>query len=408
MGAVEHLKTLCCLGLKPESAMIAITPVLHEIIPHGWSRLALIAPDTTWSASYAENPAAAAHYRDRFAKLMEDPAGLGPLYLPALRAAGIGWTLHLQGRGWFDRAWYREIEAPLGVCWILDAMIAHEGRTIALLHLTRPRTDRPFTVEDVQILDRLRPWLAHALRPRQAGEVEFDCDDDAGTLGAPARSGHMILTPGGKLVFESPGLEFLRRILAGEPSNYMRPLPARDWLLPPVQRLVSRLVDAANGAPSEPPRMQISTAYGILTLEAKWLFPAGVVPADAAADPGGCLVSVTIELREHAIAHAARVLRQAGATPAQVRVGVRLAMGKGKRTIASELGIQLSSVMDLTKKLYQSLDIHNSAELGMKIWLAQKPPEKPLVQAPNWAAEFNAAVLRKSAALVSASLRDGR
>ncbi len=32
MGAVEHLKTLCCLGLKPESAMVAVVPVLHEII----------------------------------------------------------------------------------------------------------------------------------------------------------------------------------------------------------------------------------------------------------------------------------------------------------------------------------------------------------------------------------------
>ncbi len=39
MGAVEHLKTLCCLGLPPESAMVAVTPLLHEIIPHGWSRL---------------------------------------------------------------------------------------------------------------------------------------------------------------------------------------------------------------------------------------------------------------------------------------------------------------------------------------------------------------------------------
>jgi hypothetical protein len=27
MGAVEHLKTLCCLGLPPESAMIAVTPL---------------------------------------------------------------------------------------------------------------------------------------------------------------------------------------------------------------------------------------------------------------------------------------------------------------------------------------------------------------------------------------------
>jgi hypothetical protein len=38
MGAVEHLNTLCCLGLPTESAMIAVTLMLHEIIPHGATR----------------------------------------------------------------------------------------------------------------------------------------------------------------------------------------------------------------------------------------------------------------------------------------------------------------------------------------------------------------------------------
>jgi hypothetical protein len=52
MGAVEHLKTLCCLGLKPESAMIAVVPLLHEIISHGSSRLGLVAPDATMTAYY--------------------------------------------------------------------------------------------------------------------------------------------------------------------------------------------------------------------------------------------------------------------------------------------------------------------------------------------------------------------
>ena len=56
MGAVEHLKTLCCLGLPPQSAMIAITPVLHEIIPHGAARTVLFEPDATVRAAYAENP----------------------------------------------------------------------------------------------------------------------------------------------------------------------------------------------------------------------------------------------------------------------------------------------------------------------------------------------------------------
>ena len=121
--------------------------------------------------------------------------------------------------------------------------------------------------------------------------------------------------------------------------------------------------------------MQVSTAYGVLTLEANWLVPSATLPQDAACDPKGCLIAVTIELHEHAIAHAARVLRESGATPAQTRVGIHLALGKSKPIIADTLGLQLSSVVDLTKKLYQSLDIHNSAELGVKIWLDQKQGE---------------------------------
>ncbi len=106
-------------------------------------------------------------------------------------------------------------------------------------------------------------------------------------------------------------------------------------------------------------------------VEAKWLMPAGTLPEDAASDPKSCLIEVMIELREHPIAHAARVLRESGATPAQTKVGIQLAFGKTKPVIADELGIQLSSIADVTKKLYQNLDVHNSAELGMKIWLGQ-------------------------------------
>jgi DNA-binding CsgD family transcriptional regulator len=69
---------------------------------------------------------------------------------------------------------------------------------------------------------------------------------------------------------------------------------------------------------------------------------------------------------------AARALRESGATPTQVKVGVQLALGKTKPIIADELGVQLSSVADLTRRLYQTLDVHNSAELGTKIWLGQR------------------------------------
>jgi DNA-binding CsgD family transcriptional regulator len=372
MGAVEHLKTLCCLGLPPESAMVAVTPLLHEIIPHGWTRIWLIEPDATISSTYGENPSAAAHFRRCLWKFARDPASPVSLILgPALRAVGIGWGLHLQGRGYLASSYYREMEAPLDSCWVLDAMVGDGGRSIAGLHLTRPRSAHPFQVDDVQCLDRLRPFLAHALRRSASSHARSKDEEPFSKAGASVRSGEMILTPGGRIAFQTNGLEFLLEVFEGKFGDFTHHMPDRHGLPRPILKLLRQIIGAANGTSNTPPRMQISTPYGVAALEAKWLVPEGTLPEDAARDPNGCLISVTMELREHPIAHAARVLRESGATPAQMNVGIKLALGMTKPVIADELGIQITSVADLTRKLYQTLDVHNAAELSTKIWLGQ-------------------------------------
>jgi DNA-binding CsgD family transcriptional regulator len=375
MGAVEHLKTLCCLGLPPESAMVAVVPVLHEIIPHGWSRLALLAPDAAITSTYLENPAMGPVFRKRLWQFMDDPSALVSLWIPSFRAVAIGWSLHKQGHGYLQSGYYREIEAPLDSCWILSAMIGDGGRSSSFVSLSRPRSARPFTVDDLQRLDRLRPWLAYAFRRRPTDNQILEDEAPISTAGPPLLNGQLILTAEAELVYQSGGIDFLLLILAGEPGNYTRYVPVRDRLPAPVLKLVRQITGAASGTSNTPPRVQVSTSFGVLTLEAKWLVPAGTLPADAARDPKSCLISVMIELREHPIAHAARVLRESGATPAQTKVGIHLALGKPKPIIADELGIQLSSVADHSKKLYQTLDVHNSTELGMKIWLDQKQDE---------------------------------
>jgi DNA-binding CsgD family transcriptional regulator len=264
--------------------------------------------------------------------------------------------------------------APWDSCWLLDAMIGDAGRTIAGVALTRPRSARPFTADDVQCLDRLRPWLAHAFRRPPSSDVAEE-QDLAAMAGAQLASNNMILTPDAKIIFQTPGVERWLRILLGEPANDTRFMPVRYRLPAPVLKLIQQITGAASGTCNMPPRTQLSTAYGILALEAKWLVPAGTLPEDAARDPKSCLITVTIELHEHPIAHAARVLRESGATPAQTKVGIQLALGKPKPIIADELGIQPSSVADLTRRLYQTLDVHNSTELATKIWLDQRHGE---------------------------------
>lgn len=387
MGAVEHLKTLCCLGLKPECAMVAVVPVLHEIIPHGWTGISLLAPDASMGSTYIEHPGAGPLLREHLWQFMDDPSALISLWVPSFRAAGIGWTLHLQGRGYLERGYYREIEAPLDVCWVLDAMIGDGGRTVAAVQLKRPRSVRPFTVDEVRRLDRLRPWLAHAFRRSPSGDARREDKARISTAGPTLLSGQMIVTPDARLLHQTTGVEHLLGFLAGDPGNYTRCVPARDKLPAPVLKLLRQITGAANGTSNAPPRMQVSTAYGVLTLEAKWLVPAGTCPQDAARDPKSCLISVTIELHEHTLAQAARVLRESGATPAQTKVGMQLALGKSKAAIADELGVQLTTVADMTRKLYQILDVHNSTELAAKIWLGERLDEaqnswKPAVPVP--------------------------
>jgi DNA-binding CsgD family transcriptional regulator len=244
-----------------------------------------------------------------------------------------------------------------------------------MVNLTRPRSARHFTVDHVQQLDRLRPWLAHALRPDVLGAPSAGDNAPISAAGVPVRSGQMILTSNEMITFQTLSTETLLRLLAGERGDYTRPAPLRDNIPSPIRMLIRRIIGATGGTSNTPPRTQISTSLGVIALEANWLVPAGAIPADIAKDPKSCLIAMTIELREHAIAHAARILRESGATPAQLKVGIQLAMGKTKPVIADELGIQRSTVEGLTKKLYQILDVHNSAELGTKFWLGEKRSE---------------------------------
>src|SRR5262249_42794789 len=159
-------------------------------------------------------------------------------WTPSFHAVGIGWTLHMQGRGWVDGSWYREIEAPLDSCWLLDAMIGDGGRTIGFISLTRPRSARRFTAGGVQFLGHPRRWLAHAFRRPLSGSVHQDDQAPIITAGPPVLSGQLIVSSDARLVHQTSGLELLLRILAGEPGNFTRYVPVRDRLPVPVLKLL--------------------------------------------------------------------------------------------------------------------------------------------------------------------------
>jgi hypothetical protein len=112
----------------------------------GWCRIGFLAPDGTITGGYAENPELAALYRERLWIFLRDPSSpVSLVFGPAFRAAGIGWALPLQGRGWLESAFYREIEAPLDSCWILDAAIGDRGNATATSRVHAARAPSRWT-----------------------------------------------------------------------------------------------------------------------------------------------------------------------------------------------------------------------------------------------------------------------
>ena len=47
--------------------------------------------------------------RERMGRFNNDPSSPAFLWISSFRAVAIGWTLHMQGRGWLESGWYREI-----------------------------------------------------------------------------------------------------------------------------------------------------------------------------------------------------------------------------------------------------------------------------------------------------------
>jgi DNA-binding CsgD family transcriptional regulator len=180
----------------------------------------------------------------------------------------------------------------------------------------------------------------------------------------------VIVDRSGHVLFRTAGAAQLFMMLTRASEWIERHHGMRDIETPvAVQRVIRELVGAA-GDGAVPPRARVKTVWGTIYLEAVWLAPAGATAADIVADRDAAQIAVNIELREHAISHAARVLREGGASPAQVRIGVLLATGPSKPEIAQELGVRPSSVTDAARKLYARLDVRNAAELGMRFWAA--------------------------------------
>jgi DNA-binding CsgD family transcriptional regulator len=369
-----YFRTVCCLNLPRQAALIAIARALHEVIRSGWNRIGMLGPSGTPGAGFSENLEYMPLALERMESLLREQDSVGSIFPRAFAMGAVGMTLPAQDGAYLRSSWYRDLERELDACWLLDAMIQKDGgRTMVGLIMTRPRSAKPFSEDDATRLDRLRPWIAHALRERHACASKGPNATEHSYAAAGLIKATAIVDVAGRIIYGSRGTNYLMYLCAGLTNDTIGLTAPRVRTAPSsVLAVIRRLRTAASEAWSAPPRATMTTPWGRLVIEASWMIPAEEDATEVARDPRGSLISVNLELQEHAAAHAMRVIRSYGAPASQVRIGTMLALGRTKPEIAAELGLKISSVTDAAKKLYDRLDVHNTAQLSKLLWTVRR------------------------------------
>ena len=152
---IEHFATLCCLGLPREAALIALAAGIRDLIPSGWTRIALHDERGVVTSGYAEQGAFPALFMERFNEIAaNEPSSIPALMKPAWRAAGVGWTLHKQNADYLQSGYYNEIEREVDACWLLDArksifwLVSGNASTTRVFFTPRDRVSSPMSANN--------------------------------------------------------------------------------------------------------------------------------------------------------------------------------------------------------------------------------------------------------------------
>jgi DNA-binding CsgD family transcriptional regulator len=369
--AAAHLRTLSCLGLPPEAALVELAPLLREIVPADHVRIGLLDENDMPIMGYAEHPDFIALFFKTFDWVLSDPTSPAHIFMETHRRQRVGGMVGRQNAAYFETAYHQEFERQLDSHWLLEGAIPHGRRNVGSFNLTRRRLAKPFTAEDVRALERIQPWLSHALAPRAARVIANESSTSTFAM-TPHLRASLILDWDLRCLHRTDNAEQLLYLLDHTTDNW-RTQPRRDGVLPGIVRRVAaslRISAHADAEETAPPLRRRDTAWGRVVVEASWLRPdLNLDPACCAqAAPAGHLILVQLELRRHARAHAASVLRRAGATPLQVQVGIEILSGVSKADIADRLGVKRSTVEDASRKVYARVGVHSAADLATLCW----------------------------------------
>lgn len=337
--AERDVVRVCHSGLDTAAVQRQVLRSLRRVLPVDAAFLATADPVTLQpTGAHSEEPLAAEAPRYLANELTG--ADVNTFTALATSAAHVATLDSATGGSRPDSERYRELMAPAGLGDEMRAALVAGSECWGYLCLHRADGPFGFTRREAEILARLGPHIAHALRLALLGPATVPGDDRG--------PGVLLVTDDVVPVASTPEAEHLLSLLDPGPGGL--PLPVV------VHAVVATLsaIERGTAAPSRLPRATVRTRDG------GWL----EVHASRMQGPAG-LDRVTVVL-EPARPHTAATARLMvyGLTRRETAVATRVLRGESNRAIAGALRLSEHTVHDHTKAIFDKTGVRSRGELA--------------------------------------------
>ena len=356
--AEGRFKQLCCLGLGGEAVIPTLLAELHGLLPSD-SNCFHFADESGFDCAhfYDENTNfPTSLYTDMFFGTRDrEIKGLAYCEVSAIlfgvhdAEAALGPEFETWRRGDLHNLICRTLgHGPNFLrLFVRDG---NQRKTLGCLNLFPAIGARPWTPEHKRRVADLEPFFAYALTVRTENDEQLT---DSG------RSGVIIANPAGEPAHLS---KEARRLLFLATHPHVAPGVAvsRAPTLPgPVVRICQSLSRASDGdAFASAPVYHHSNVWGGFRFRAEWL---------DGNDPASGLIAITVTHQEPLPLVLTRNVERLLLTRRQAEVCVLMATGYSHEKIAERLGISKHTAKEHGRWIYNTLDVHNRAELVSKI-----------------------------------------
>jgi DNA-binding CsgD family transcriptional regulator len=345
-ATLTKIRQACCLGLPSRAFMPIVIGELRAAIPAAYCQFTWSSEAgrivNFWSDTWMPRRAAwiVLHH-----KRYEADAGIGFRDLVRF-GAPTGNMRQIWGRGFECSATYAAVFEPYGLKWFLDGVVRDAMRPYGCFALIRRRDEPDFSADEEELLARVLPYVAHAMRVEASAPRRFV---------RSGRSALIVCDAAGEVVEWSQRAQQLAVFAFIDEVNLDARIDSTDFaevreaLREIVVELATRLDDD-----DAMPALVRRNGWGEFTIRGYRLGAEG-----GAASRIGVLIEQNVPFEAH-------LLERVNATALSTRqkeVALLSVKGLAHAQIAQQLNLTPQTVKDYFKDIYARLGIGSRDEL---------------------------------------------